>query len=169
MNEEIKAGPTRVPVQRDELLALTHAVKLAGPENIYPKTIGSFAIGDAHWATIQNSKMYKEMYLPKTLEEIADSINGNSVSLHGGRFVSWLVAKELDKKGVEEIIITDSNPWVEKVSVENLQEELNATIIQGHADDKNAGHIAKESIVTTTIPQIHNAIKSKIPHAINII
>ena len=169
MNEEIKAGPTRVPVQREELLALTHAVKLAGPENIYPKTIGSFTVGDAHWATIQNSKMYKEMHLPKTLDEIANSVNGSTVSLHGGRFVSWLVAKELDKKGVEEIIITDSNPWIEKVTVDNLQEELNATVIKGHADDESAGTIAKESIVTTTIPQIHNAIRSKIPHAVNII
>ena len=169
MNEEIKSGATRVPVQRDELLALTHAVKLAGPENIYPKTIGSFAIGDAHWATIQNSKMYKEMNLPISLDEIAAKINGDSVSLHGGRFVSWLVAKELDKKGVDEIIITDSNPWVEKVSVENLQEELKATIIQGHADDKAVGRIAKESVITTTIPKIHNIISSKIPHALNII
>lgn len=169
MNEESKAGPTRVPIQREELLALTHAVKLAGSENIYPKTIGSFAIGDAHWVTIQNSKMYKEMNIPISLEEISNKINGDSVSLHGGRFISWLVAKELDKKGVEEIIITDSDPWVEKVSVNNLQEELNATIIPGHKDDKSVGLIAKESVITTTIPKIHNAIKSKIPHAINII
>ena len=79
------------------------------------------------------------------------------------------IPKELDNKGIDEIIITDSNPWVEKVTVENLQEELNATVIKGHADDKSAGTIAKESIVTTTIPQIHNAIRSKIPHAVNII
>ena len=169
MNEEINHGPTRVPVQRDELLALTHAVKLAGPENIYPNTIGSFTIGDAHWVTIQNSKMYQDMNLPFSLDEITSQVKGDSVSLHGGRFVSWIVAKELDSKGIDEIIITDSNPWVEKVSVNNLQEELNATIIQGHADDKSVGNIANESIITTTIPQIHNIIKSKIPHAINII
>ena len=169
MNEEINHGPTRVPVQRDELLALTHAVKLAGPENIYPNTIGSFTIGDAHWVTIQNSKMYQDMNLPFSLDEITSQVKGDSVSLHGGRFVSWIVAKELDRKGIDEIIITDSNQWVEKVSVNNLQEELNATIIQGHADDKSVGNIANESIITTTIPQIHNIIKSKIPHAINII
>ena len=82
----------------------------------------------------------------------------------GKSSVARRVAKELDKKGIDEIIITDSNPWVEQVSVDNLQEDLNATIIRGHADDKGAGKIAKESIVTTTIPQIHNAIKSKIPY-----
>ena len=169
MKEETKGSATRAPVQRDELLSLTHAVKLAGPENIYPEKIGSFSIGDAHWATIQNSKMYKEMNLPKTLEEITNSINGDIVSLHSGRFVSWLVARELDKMGVDEIIITDSNPWVEKVTASNLQEELNASVHIGHCNDRNSGYIAKESIITTTIPQIHNAIKSKIPNAINII
>ena len=109
------------------------------------------------------------MNLPKTLEEIANSVNGNIISLHGGRFVSWLVAKELDKQGIDEIIITDSNPWIERVTVDNLQEELNATVRIGHCNDRDSGYIAKESIITTTIPKIHNAIKAKIPHAINII
>ena len=89
--------------------------------------------------------------------------------MHGGRFVSWLVAKELDKNGIDEIIITDSDPWVEKVTVENLQEELNATVHIGHCNDRESGYVAKESIITTTIPKIHNSIKSKIPNAVNII
>ena len=169
MNEEIKGSVTRVPVQRDELLALTHAVKLAGPENIYPKTIGDFAVGDAHWVTIQNSKMYKDMFLPKSLDDVANSVNGSTVSLHGGRFVSWLLAKELDQKGIDEIIITDSNPWVEEVTVNNLQDELNATVIRGHQDDSSSGTIAKESVITTTIPQINNIIQKKIPHAISLL
>lgn len=169
MNEEIKDSRVRVPVQRDELMALTHAVKFAGPENIYPKKIGSFTLGDAHWATVQNSKMYKDLTLPITLDELTNELNKDSISIHGGRFTSWSIAKELDSKGVEEIIITDVDPMVEEITVNNLQEELNATIIRGNQDDTDSAKKAKQSVIATTIPNITRLINKKIPNAINIL
>lgn len=169
MNEEIKDNRVRVPVQRDELMALTHAVKFAGPENIYPKTIGSFTLGDAHWATVQNSRMYKNLKIPITLEELGNKLTKDTISIHGGRFTSWSIAKELDSNGVDEIIITDIDPWVEEVTVNNLQEELNATIIRGNQDDKTSSNNAKESVIATTIPNITRLINKKIPSAINIL
>lgn len=168
MNEEIKNSRTRVPVQREELIALTHAVKFAGPENIYPKTIGSFVVGDAHWATMQNSRMYKNMILQKNMNDINNEVNGDSVALLGGRFVSWLIAKELDKKGIEEIIISDTDSWVENTTVNNLQEELNATVIKGNGNDKESAKTAKDTIITTTVKGISDNIKRNLPDAIDL-
>lgn len=168
MKEEIKNSKTQIPVQREELIALTHAVKFAGPENIYPKKIGSFSIGDAHWITIQNSRMYQNMTLQKDMKDIVNKVNGNSATLLGGRFVSWLIAKELDKNGIEEIIISDTDSWVENVTVANLQEELNATIIKGQGKDKESSKMAKDTIITTTAKGISENIKKNLPKSIDL-
>jgi 5,10-methenyltetrahydromethanopterin hydrogenase cofactor biosynthesis protein HmdC len=166
MNEEIKDSITPIPIQREELLALSKAVKIAGSDNIYPNKIGSFTVGDAHWATLVNSKMYKNMPIEKSLKDILSAVNGKSVALLGGRFLSWVIAKELDKS-VDEIIISDINPWVEKVTIENLQEELTTTIIPGNSNDIDSSSKSDSVIITSTIKGIVDNISKKVPNTLN--
>ena len=165
VNEEF---PNRgLPVQKHDLLALATAVKIAGPDYIYPRKIGSYAIGDAHWATLVSSNMYKNIQLKHTLDEIVGLADGNTIALHGGRFVSWVIANELDKH-VDEIIISDVDKWVLDNTVSNLQDALDATVI-GEIDDKKAANDADFSIASSTmIPVKENVIK-KVPNALTIV
>lgn len=167
MNEELKATNTRIPVQREELTALTTAVKLAGPDYIYPRKIGDYTVGDAHWATLIHSKMHEGITLKNTIEDAVNSVNGNSVALLGGRFISWVLANELDKY-VDEIIISDTDPWVQKMTVDNLQGAVNATVIAGE-NDKSSANAADDAIITTTVPQISKNILNTVPNAFNLV
>jgi len=168
IKEEVKCESTSIPVQREELKALTRAVKIAGPNNIYPNKIGSFEVGDAHWVTLANSNLYKNMNIDKSAKNIVNDLKGDSVSLLGGRFVSWVIAKELDGL-VDEIIISDMDPWVEKVTVQNLSEELNTNVNGAGSNDKYAAENSKNSIITSTVPQIADKISKKIPGTIKLI
>jgi len=165
MNEEIKNSPISVPIKKEELMALVKTVKIAGSENIYPEKIGSFTVGDAHWKSILSSKAYENMKIDNTLNDIVSKIDKGSIALLGGRFLSWIIAKELDKT-VDEIIISDVNPWIEKITVENLQENLNSTIIPGKSDDKKVYESSEKTIITSTVPDILNKISKFIPSAI---
>ncbi|MDR2623726.1 MAG: 5,10-methenyltetrahydromethanopterin hydrogenase cofactor biosynthesis protein HmdC [Methanobrevibacter sp.] len=168
MNEEIKDKTTRIPIQRDELTSLSQAVKIAGEDNIYPNKIGSFTIGDAHWGSIKNSKLYKTINVENDLNDIYSYVDGGSVALFGGRFLSWVIAKKLDKK-VDEIIISDSDPWVEEVTVDHLQEELDATVVHGDSNDVKAYEAANKGIVTSTIKGINEQILKKVPNALRLV
>lgn len=149
------------------MLAIATAVKFAGTENIYPNKIGSYYVGDAHWATLVNSRMYQNVELKYTLNDIVNLVEGNTISLHGGRFISWVLAKELDKH-VDEIIISDVDEWVLNNTVNNLQGELNATII-AESNDELASSQAEFSIASTTMIPIKNNILKKIPNALPIV
>lgn len=70
-----------------------------------------------------------------TSETILERVDGNTVALLGGRFVSWSVAQKLDGE-VDEIIISDVDPWVEGVTVQNLGENLKSTVSGAGSDDK---------------------------------
>ena len=165
INEEF---PNRgLPAQKHDLLAIATAVKLAGPEYIYPNKIGSYYVGDAHWATLVNSRMYQNIQLKHTLNDIVNLTEGNTVSLHGGRFISWVLAKELDKQ-VDEIIISDVDRWVLDNTINNLQDELNATII-AESDDKVAASQSDFSIASTTMIPIKDNILKKVPNALTIV
>ena len=168
IKEEVKCESTRIPIQREELEALARAVKITGAENIYPNKIGSLEVGDAHWVTLANSNLYKNVQITKNVKEVADTLKGESVSLLGGRFVSWVIAKELDGL-VDEIIISDMDPWVEKATVQNLREELNSNIIGAGSNDQRAAQSSKSSIITSTVPQIVNKISKKIPGSVKLI
>lgn len=167
MNEEIRNSITPIPVQREELLALSTAVKIAGSNNIYPKRIGSFTVGDAHWATLANSKMYDNINLKYTLDDIINYVKGDSVALLGGRFLSWVIASELDKY-VDEIIISDKDPWVQKTTVQNLQEELNANILVGE-NDLDSSKKADNSIISSTVKSIADNISNKVPDSLKLV
>lgn len=165
INEEF---PNRgLPVQKHDLLALATAVKIAGSDYIYPRKIGSYAIGDAHWATLVNSTMYKNIQLKHTLDEIVNLAEGNTIALHGGRFISWVIANELDKY-VDEIIIADVDRWVLDNTVTNLQDALDATII-GETDDKKASKNADFSIASSTMIPVKENVLKKVPNALTIV
>ena len=165
INEEF---PNRgLPVQKHDLLSLATAVKIAGPDYVYPRKIGSYHVGDAHWATLVNSRMYQNIELKHTLSDIVELARGNVISLHGGRFISWVIANELDRY-VDEIIISDVDDWVLKNTVSNLQDALNATII-AEKDDKAAADSADFSIASSTMIPVKESILKKVPNALTIV
>ena len=156
-----------LPVNKQDLLAIATAVKIAGPDNIYPRKIGSYAVGDAHWATLVSSNMYKNIQLKHSLDEIVNLAHGNTIALHGARFISWVIANELDKH-VDEIIVSDIDPWIQSITINNLQEELNATIIPAE-DDVSASKEADSSIISSTMISVKNNVMKKVPNALTIV
>ena len=165
INEEF---PNRgLPVQKQDLLALATAVKIAGPDYVYPRKIGSYHVGDAHWATLVNSRMYHNIELKHSLDEIVSLADGNTIALHGGRFISWVIANELDRY-VDEIIISDVDEWVLKNTVDNLQGALDATVIS-ESDDRVAAKNADFSIASSTMIPVRDSILKNVPNALTIV
>ena len=165
INEEF---PNRgLPVQKQDLLSLATAVKIAGPDYVYPRKIGSYHVGDAHWATLVNSRMYHNIELKHSLDEIVSLADGNTIALHGGRFISWVIANELDRY-VDEIIISDVDEWVLKNTVDNLQGALDATVIS-ESDDRVAAKNADFSIASSTMIPVRDSILKNVPNALTIV
>ncbi|EKF85601.1 5,10-methenyltetrahydromethanopterin hydrogenase cofactor biosynthesis protein HmdC [Methanobacterium formicicum] len=168
IKEELKPGLTNVPIQRGELEALASSIKVVGPENVYPQKIGEFTLGDAHWAVVPNSPIYEKVEVQRTIQSIHESLTGSSAALIGGRFVSWALARELNKD-MDEIIISDKDPWVEKVTVDILNRELPSTVIGASSDDKLASQNADHTIITSTIPGLVRRISGNLDGAITLI
>lgn len=165
-------GETNAPIGRGELEALATSIKVVGPENVYPKTIGNFTLGDAHWVCIAQSPLYSKARVENTVQDIVQMTrNGeikDSVALFGGRFVSWAVAKELDGL-IDQIVISDIDPWVEKVTVDNLQRDLKSDVIPGNGDDRTAHNNTHSSIITSTIPLLAQKLSKNLPGAITLV
>ena len=111
--------------------------------------------------------MYQNIELKHTLDDIVSLAEGNTISLHGGRFISWVIASELDRY-VDEIIISDVDKWVLDNTVNNLQDTLNATVI-GESDDKLAAKNADFSIASSTMIPVKESIIKKVPDALTIV
>lgn len=168
IKEELKPGLTNVPIQRGELEALASSIKAVGPENVYPQKIGDFTLGDAHWAVVPNSPIYEKVEVRRTIQSIHESLTGSSAALIGGRFVSWALARELNND-MDEIIISDKDPWVEKVTVDILNKELSSNVIGASSDDKNASKNADHTIITSTIPGLVRRISGNLDGVITLI
>lgn len=168
IKEELKEDLTNVPIQRGELEALASAIKVVGPENVYPQKVGEFPVGDAHWAVLPNSPIYEKVKVERTIQGIHETLTGSSAALIGGRFVSWALARELDND-VDEIIISDKDPWVEKVTVDILSRELEPNIIGGSSDDRLASENADHTIITSTIPGLVTRISRRLDDPITLI
>ncbi|EKQ53458.1 MAG: 5,10-methenyltetrahydromethanopterin hydrogenase cofactor biosynthesis protein HmdC [Methanobacterium sp. Maddingley MBC34] len=168
IKEELKPGLTSVPIQRGELEALACSIKVVGPENVYPQKIGDFTVGDAHWAVVPHSPIYEKVEVQRTIQSIHETLTGSSAALIGGRFVSWALARELNND-MDEIIISDKDPWVEKVTVDILNEELPSTVIGASSDDKSASKNADHTIITSTIPGLVRRISRSLDGAITLI
>ena len=157
IKEEVTSGLTRAPIQKEELESLARAVKVAGLSNVYPKKIGYTYVGDAHWLCLPSTPVYERVNVKNTVSGIVEMANqgiiGDSVALLGGRFVSWVIAKELDGM-VDRFIISDSDSWVEKVTADNLRSELKSEIVQADSNDKMASGCSKTTIICSTIPSI---------------
>lgn len=157
IKEEVNEKWTRSPIQKCELEALAKAVRIVGPDNVYPKTFGGSYIGDAHWACLPNTPLYQRVKVLKTASDIRsmslDGLIGNNVALLGGRFLSWAIAQKLDDN-VDQIIISDIDPWVEKVTTEILRSELKSDIIPAESNDKKAYEVSDTAIICSTIPHL---------------
>ena len=111
--------------------------------------------------------MYQNIELKHTLEDIVNLAEGNTIALHGGRFISWVIANELDRH-VDEIIISDVDEWVLKNTVDNLQDALNATVIP-EKDDRIAAKDADFSIASSTMIPVKENVLKKVPNALTIV
>lgn len=165
IREEVQQGLTRAPVQKEELEALARAVKVVGPAAVYPERIGYTTLGDAHWVCLQSTPIYRRTTIKRTVDDIVamagEGMSGDSVALLGGRFISWALARELDGL-VDRIIITDTDPWVEKVTIENLRPVIKTEIIAGGSDDRSASGDAGMSVICSTIPEISRKIAAQV-------
>ena len=172
IKEEVKEDLTNAPIRKEELESLARAVKVVDPANVYPRKIGYAPVGDAHWVCLPATPIYDRVTVKRTVHDIRKMAEegkiGDSIALLGGRFVSWVIAKELESY-VDQITISDVDPWVEKISAENLQSELKANIYKGNSDDDAAYKNSETAIVCTTIPSISNKISKNLSDAITLI
>uniref|UniRef100_UPI001BD246EA FeGP cofactor biosynthesis family protein n=1 Tax=Methanospirillum sp. TaxID=45200 RepID=UPI001BD246EA len=128
---------------------LARAVKVVGVENVYPKKIGQTYPGDAHWACLPHTPVYSQVNVLKTVQNIAsmalDGQIGDTVALLGGRFVSWAIAIKLDGV-VDNIIISDIDPWVEHVTIDNPRSELQSDKIPANSSNSYAHKMQKRQL-----------------------
>lgn len=172
IKEEVRDRWTKAPIQKDELEALARAVKVVGPENVYPQKIGYTALGDAHWMCLPSTPVYQRVDVQKTVSDITkmadDGMIGDSVALLGGRSVSWAIARELDGK-VDQVIVSDADPWVEKATVGNLRYQLKTDVIQAHANDREASAHADTTIISSTIPALVKKMSSHLQNVVTLV
>ncbi len=165
IREEAGSPWTHAPVQKGEMEALARAVKVVGPENAYPNRIGSTTLGDAHWTCLAQTPLYNRVTVEKTVADITRMADagelGESVALLGGRFVSWAVARALSGK-VDRIILSDADPRVEQITIENLRPVLRPEILAGNSDDLQASAAADRTIICSTVPAITGKISRKV-------
>lgn len=166
IKEEIPQANLNVPIEKNDLEAIARAVKIVSKDNIYPNKIGKTFLGDAHWAGVAETPLYDNCEVNLTAKDLNDI--GDSVSLLGGRFISWAIAKELDGT-VDEIIISDKDPWVEKVTVDNLSSELKSTVFSAKSDDDYAYDKSDSTIISSTIPSLVNILSKKYSDSISLI
>lgn len=172
IKDEVKEGLTRAPIQRGELEALAMAVKAAGEDNVYPTTIGYTPVGDAHWACLPHTPLYKRVKIQKTIKDIkrmaSEGLLGDKIAILGARFLSWVISKELEEY-VDKIIISDTDKWVENVTIDNLRSQLKTDIHGANGDDKRAYDYADTTIISSTIPTIVNRISRDFKDTISFI
>lgn len=172
IKEEVREKWTHAPIGKSELEALARAVKVVGPKNIYPQKVGYTTLGDAHWVCLASTPLYDRAIVGKTVSNIVNMADegmiGEKVALLGGRFVSWALAKALDGR-VGEITISDADPWVEKVTTENLRYELGGNIVRGHSNDAAASANSDTTIICSTIPGIARKISRNLENAITLV
>ncbi|ABN07906.1 Uncharacterized protein-like protein [Methanocorpusculum labreanum Z] len=165
IHDEAATQWTHAPIQKGELEALARAVKVVGPQNAYPKVIGATTLGDAHWACLSHTPLYRRVTVNRTINDITQMAeNGEfneTVALLGGRFVSWAVAKALSGK-VDRILISDADPWVENITIENLRSVVDTEICSGNTDDAGSAASADSTIICSTVPEIAGKIQHKI-------
>ncbi|MCE7699727.1 MAG: 5,10-methenyltetrahydromethanopterin hydrogenase cofactor biosynthesis protein HmdC [Methanobacterium paludis] len=168
IKDELGNKNMSVPIQRPELKALARAVKVVGPENVYPKKMGNMVIGDAHWPVISSTPLYNNVKVDLTTETILERVKGDTVAILGGRFVSWALAKKLDGE-VDEIIISDADPWVESVTVQNMANNLKSTVSGAGSEDIKAYETSDTSIIASTVPSIVEKISKSLEGAVKLI
>ncbi|MBP2133578.1 5,10-methenyltetrahydromethanopterin hydrogenase cofactor biosynthesis protein HmdC [Methanomicrobium sp. W14] len=172
IREEVKEGLTHAPIGKGELESLARAVKAAGQSNVYPEKIGYTYVGDAHWVSLPSTPLYERVSVKNTVSDIVkmadEGIIGESVALLGGRFVSWVIAKELDGR-VDRIRISDADSWVEQVTVDNLSCGLKSEVCRAYSDDKAAYDQSDSTIICSTIPFLSEKISCGLKNSIKLV
>ncbi|MDK2790748.1 MAG: hypothetical protein PWP15_1255 [Methanothermococcus sp.] len=161
IKEEIMNNPGAHIIDKSQLITLTRSCKFLNYKNeslIYPKTFGDYLIGDAHWVSVRNSKLYNRLNVGKTLDDIERDYDCKKLGLLGGRYISWGLVDVLKP---EEVYISDANSWVEESTVKILNENgINAYRCNGN--DKEAVKNAETSFITTMMPELILKIKNKV-------
>lgn len=172
IKEEVRDRWTHTPIQKGELEALARAVKVVGIDTVYPQKIRYTYVGDAHWACLPHTPVFSRTHVLKTVQDIVsmalDGQIGDTVALLGGRFVSWAIAKKLDGV-VDSIIISDVDPWIEHVTIDNLRSELHTEISPAKSSDTYAHEHADTSIICSTMPELVRKMSWKCGDAITLI
>ncbi len=165
-------GDVVAPIGKDQLEHIAAAVKVVGKDNVYPTKVGGAFLGDAHWACISSTPLFNRVNVNTTVSEIRSKaevgeIEG-TVSLFGGRFVSWAMANALDGL-VDDIIISDADSWVENVTVDNLTSALKTSVHGANGDDKVAYNDSDVTIITSTIPGLNRKLSNLFRVAITLV
>lgn len=157
INEEIKYNKLDTFLLTKPILrALTKSTKFLnykGNSLIYPNKIGDFFIGDAHWVSVNNSKLSEKLHT-KTIDNIEKV---DKLGTLGGRYVTWGL---IDALKPDEVYISDANKWVEYATIKILNDAgINAYGTDGN--DKNVIEQSDKSFITSFIPEINLKIKNK--------
>jgi len=128
-----------------------------GKHMIYPEMIGNYFMGDAHWVSVTNSRMYNSPYFGKTLDSLEEELDTQKIGVLGGRYVAWGIANALKP---EELYVSDIDPFVEAATVKILNDSgINAYACNG--SDRKALESADKTVITTMIPEIVLRIKNR--------
>jgi len=125
-----------------------------GRSIFYPNTLGDLFIGDAHWLTFKNSKLYKLEKYSTTLDDIE---RVDRLGLLGGRYIAWGMSKVLEP---EEVYISDPDPWVERVTVKVLR-DVGIEAYGCNGRDEEVLKNADKTYIASFIPEIILKIKRR--------
>ena len=71
--------------------------------------------------------------------------------------------------GSNEIVISDSDSWVEDVTVNNLNGALKSNVSGANGNDKRAYNDSDVTIITSTIPGLNRKLSSLFSDAITLV
>ncbi len=158
LNQEVTDSYFEVPAGRRVAEIIAKSAMFL--ENfLYPfAEIGGIPIGDAHWVVLKASPLGRKNRPKITISELVQIVKEKKVKrlgLIGGRFVAWGIAKALEGV-VEEVVISDKDPYIERVSKMILGQNLNIKISTAGGDDER---VAKECDLTVLASFIPSLIK----------
>lgn len=156
MNEEVTDSYFEVPAGRRVAEIIAKSAMFL-EDYLYPfAEIGGIPIGDAHWVVLKASPMGKKNKPKITLSQLVEIIKERKVKklgLLGGRFVAWGIAKAVEGL-VEEIVISDIDPYIEYVTKMILSENLNVKITTAGGDDEKVAKECDLTVLASFIPSL---------------
>ncbi len=156
ISQEVEESAFPVPADRLTAEVIAKSANFLG-DMLYPTAeIGGIPIGDAHWVVLKNSPLGRRAKPKITLTELKNLVEERGVKklgLIGARFVAWGIAKALEGT-VEEILLSDKDPYVEAVSAHILGNNLNVKVSRAHGDDEKVVRECDLTVVASFIPAL---------------